>query len=58
MANHIAKAEEFERKADKKLGGWGFLGSTKYEDAVDFYKTAASSFKLAKSCNGPRFLIL
>ncbi|PIN19705.1 Protein required for fusion of vesicles in vesicular transport, alpha-SNAP [Handroanthus impetiginosus] len=48
MAEHIAKGEEFERKAEKKIKGWGLFGS-KYEDAADLYQKAANSFKLAKS---------
>ena len=49
MADHIAKAEEFGRKAEKKLGGWGLFGS-KYEDASELYAKSANHFKLAKSC--------
>lgn len=45
----IAKGEEFERKAEKKIKGWGLFGS-KYEDAADLYQKAANSFKLSKSC--------
>ncbi|GMY08334.1 alpha-soluble NSF attachment protein 2 [Fagus crenata] len=48
MGDQIAKAEEFEKKAEKKLNSWGFLGS-KYEDAADLFDKAANSFKLAKS---------
>lgn len=51
MANQIAKAEEYETKADKKLNGWGLFGSKREEDAADFYHKAANSFKLSKSCN-------
>lgn len=50
MAENLARAEAFEKKAEKKLNGWGFLGS-KHEDAADLYDKAANSFKLAKSCN-------
>ncbi|PON79077.1 NSF attachment protein [Parasponia andersonii] len=48
MGDQIAKAEEFEKKAEKKLNGWGLFGS-KYEDAADLFDKAANSFKLAKS---------
>ncbi|KAM7510016.1 hypothetical protein LguiB_008891 [Lonicera macranthoides] len=50
MADQIAKGEDFERKAEKKLGGWGLFGS-KYEDAADLFEKSANSFKLAKSYN-------
>lgn len=50
MADHRAKAEDFEKKAEKKLSGWSFLGS-KHEDAADLFDKAANSFKLAKSCS-------
>lgn len=48
MADQLAKAEDFEKKAEKKLSGWGLFGS-KYEDASDLFDKAANSFKLAKS---------
>ncbi|XP_002520820.2 alpha-soluble NSF attachment protein 2 [Ricinus communis] len=48
MSDQIAKGEEFEKKAEKKLNGWGLFGS-KYEDASDLFDKAANSFKLAKS---------
>ncbi|XP_027335021.1 alpha-soluble NSF attachment protein 2 isoform X1 [Abrus precatorius] len=48
MADQLSKAEDFERKAEKKLSGWGLFGS-KYEDAADLFDKAANSFKLAKS---------
>ncbi|KAI3474381.1 hypothetical protein Pfo_029242 [Paulownia fortunei] len=47
-SQQIAKGEEFERKAEKKIKGWGLFGS-KYEDAADLYQKAANSFKLSKS---------
>ena len=50
MGDQLARAEEFERKAEKKLNSWGLFGS-KYEDAADLFDKAANSFKLAKSCN-------
>jgi len=50
MADHLAKAEDFEKKAEKKLSSWG-LFSSKYEDAGDLFDKSANSFKLAKSCN-------
>lgn len=48
MGDQIAKAQEFEKKAEKKINGWGLFGS-KFEDAADLYEKAASSYKLAKS---------
>jgi hypothetical protein len=44
-----AKGDDFEKKAEKKLNGWGIFGS-KYEDAADLFDKAANNFKLAKSC--------
>lgn len=49
MAQHITKGEEFEKKAEKKINGWGLFGS-KYEDAAELYAKSANQFKLAKSC--------
>lgn len=48
MADHLARAEDFEKKAEKKLSGWGLFGS-KYDDAADLFDKSANSFKLAKS---------
>ncbi|KAI4356103.1 hypothetical protein L6164_000149 [Bauhinia variegata] len=48
MADHIAKGQEFEKKAEKKINGWT-LFSSKYEDAAELYEKSANSFKLAKS---------
>ncbi|GMH26373.1 hypothetical protein Nepgr_028216 [Nepenthes gracilis] len=48
MADQTARGEEFERKAEKKISGWGLFGS-KYEDAAELYEKAANSYKLAKS---------
>ncbi|XP_058182998.1 alpha-soluble NSF attachment protein-like [Rhododendron vialii] len=48
MSDQIARAEDCEKKAEKKLSGWG-LFSSKYEDAADLFDKAANSFKLAKS---------
>lgn len=53
MGDFIAKADEFEKKAEKKLGGWGFFGS-KHEDAAELFDKAANSYKLAKSCESSR----
>lgn len=50
MGDQIARGEEFEKKAEKKLSGWGLFGS-KFEDASDLFDKAANCFKLAKSCN-------
>lgn len=48
MADQVARGDEFEKKAEKKLNGWGLFGS-KYEDAADFYDKAANCYKLGKS---------
>ncbi|GAB4832018.1 hypothetical protein Ancab_006035 [Ancistrocladus abbreviatus] len=48
MSDQIAKGEEFEKKAEKKLSGWGVFGN-KHEDAAELFEKAANSFKLAKS---------
>ena len=55
MGDHLVRAEEFEKKAEKKLNGWGIFGS-KYEDAADLLEKAANSYKLAKSCKVFLFL--
>ncbi|KAL9316203.1 hypothetical protein ACSQ67_017204 [Phaseolus vulgaris] len=48
MGDHLARAQDFEGKAEKKLSGWGLFGS-KFEDAADLFDKSANSFKLAKS---------
>ncbi|KAK1577186.1 hypothetical protein Q3G72_019651 [Acer saccharum] len=48
MGEHIVRAEEFKKKAEKKLSGWGLFGS-KFEDAADLFDKSVNSFKLAKS---------
>ncbi|KAG6399674.1 hypothetical protein SASPL_141155 [Salvia splendens] len=48
MGDHLARAEDFESKAVKKLSGWGLFGS-EFEDAADLFDKAANSFKLSKS---------
>lgn len=48
MGDQIAKGEEFVKKAEKKLTGWGLFGS-KHEDAAELFEKAANCFKLAKS---------
>ncbi|KAJ1426309.1 Tetratricopeptide-like helical domain superfamily [Sesbania bispinosa] len=48
MGDQLARAEDFENKAEKKLSGWGLFGS-KYEDASDLFDKSANSYKLAKS---------
>jgi hypothetical protein len=55
MADQEAKGEEFERKAEKKLKGWGIFGS-KYEDAADLFEKAGNCYKLAKACKILPFL--
>lgn len=49
MADNVRKGEEFEKKAEKKINGWGLFGS-KYDDAAELYAKSANHFKLAKSC--------
>ncbi|XP_006659269.1 alpha-soluble NSF attachment protein 2 [Oryza brachyantha] len=48
MGDHEARGDDFEKKAEKKLSGWGIFGS-KYEDAADLFDKGANSFKLAKN---------
>ncbi|KAL3630541.1 hypothetical protein CASFOL_023525 [Castilleja foliolosa] len=48
MCDHLARAQDFESQAEKKLGGWGLFGS-KHEDAADLFDKAANAYKLAKS---------
>ncbi|KAK7393747.1 hypothetical protein VNO78_22311 [Psophocarpus tetragonolobus] len=48
MGDHLARGEDLENKADKKLSGWGLFGS-KFEDAADLFDKSANSYKLAKS---------
>jgi alpha-soluble NSF attachment protein len=50
MADSEARGAEYEKKADKKLGGWSVFGG-KYDDAADLLEKAANSYKLAKSWN-------
>ena len=49
MGDHSARGQEFEKMAEKKLGGWALFGN-KHEDAAELYEKAANSYKLAKSC--------
>ncbi|KAL9226792.1 hypothetical protein vseg_002563 [Gypsophila vaccaria] len=48
MSNYVEQAQELEKKAEKKLTGWGLFGN-KHEDAADLYDKAANYYKLAKS---------
>ncbi|KAK9126779.1 hypothetical protein Scep_015625 [Stephania cephalantha] len=48
MADQIARGDDFERQAEKKIHGWAIFGS-KYESAAELYEKAANSFKIAKS---------
>ncbi|XP_028778803.1 alpha-soluble NSF attachment protein 2-like [Neltuma alba] len=59
MADQLARAQEFEAKAEKKLNSWGLFGS-KYEDAADLFDKAANSYKLAKAWDkaGPTYIKL
>lgn len=56
MGDQLARGEEYEKKAEKKLNSWSFLGS-KYEDAADLFDKAANCFKLAKACTSPSSVI-
>ncbi|EMS58918.1 Alpha-soluble NSF attachment protein [Triticum urartu] len=56
MGDHEARGDDTERKADKKLSGWGLFGS-KYEDAADLYDKAANFFKLSKNYGKPNSVI-
>ncbi|KAG0542969.1 hypothetical protein BDA96_02G149800 [Sorghum bicolor] len=48
MGDHVARCDDFEKKAEEKLSGWG-LFSSKYEDTANLFDKAANSFKLAKN---------
>ncbi|CAI8586367.1 unnamed protein product [Vicia faba] len=48
MGDQMARAEDFENKAEKKLSSWGMFGS-KFEDAADLFDKSANSYKLSKS---------
>ncbi|MED6156062.1 hypothetical protein PIB30_063880 [Stylosanthes scabra] len=48
MGDNLEKGQDYEQKAEKKLGGWGLFGS-KYDDAADLFERAANCYKLAKS---------
>ncbi|KAI7752292.1 hypothetical protein M8C21_012805, partial [Ambrosia artemisiifolia] len=48
MSDQIAKGEDFEKQADKKLRDWKLFGS-KHEDAADLYEKAANFYKIGKS---------
>ncbi|KAL9231469.1 hypothetical protein vseg_006696 [Gypsophila vaccaria] len=47
MSNYVEQAQELEKKAEKKLSGWGLFGN-KLEDASELYDKAANFYKLAK----------
>ncbi|KAF3670500.1 Alpha-soluble NSF attachment protein [Capsicum chinense] len=48
MGDQTARGEEFLKKAEKKLSGWGLFGS-KYDDAAELFDKAANCFKLSKT---------
>lgn len=48
MADNRARGLDYEKKAEKKLNGWGLLGS-KFEDAADLFDKAGNCYKLAKA---------
>ncbi|GJM95797.1 hypothetical protein PR202_ga12575 [Eleusine coracana subsp. coracana] len=49
MSDHETRGDDLEKKAEKKLSGWGFFGN-KHEDAADLLDKAGNFFKLAKNC--------
>ncbi|OMO73552.1 NSF attachment protein [Corchorus capsularis] len=50
MGDQLARGEEYEKQAEKKLTSWGLFGSSsKYESAADLFEKAANSFKHAKA---------
>ncbi|XP_020522507.1 alpha-soluble NSF attachment protein isoform X2 [Amborella trichopoda] len=48
MTDQEINGDEFCRRAEKKLTGWGLFGN-KYEDAADLYEKAVNSYKIAKA---------
>ncbi|CAD6205747.1 unnamed protein product [Miscanthus lutarioriparius] len=48
MGDHEGRGDDFEKKADQKLSGWGLFGN-KYEEAADLLDRAGNFFKLAKN---------
>ncbi|KAI3748896.1 hypothetical protein L6452_12310 [Arctium lappa] len=48
MSDQIAKGDDFQRQAEKKLKGWALFGS-KHEDAAELYEKAGNFYKLGKS---------
>ncbi|TVU03869.1 hypothetical protein EJB05_50582 [Eragrostis curvula] len=48
MGDHEARGDDLEKKAEKKLSGWGLFGN-KHEDAADLLDKAGNFFKLAKN---------
>jgi len=52
MGDHEGRGDDFEKKADQKLSGWGLFGN-KYEEAADLLDRAGNFFKLAKNCETP-----
>jgi hypothetical protein len=52
MGDHELRGDDFVKKADQKLSGWGFFGN-KYEDAAELLDKAGNFFKLAKNCEAP-----
>jgi hypothetical protein len=52
MGDHELRGDDFVKKADQKLSGWGFFGN-KYEDAAELLDKASNFFKLAKNCEAP-----
>ncbi|KAM5564003.1 alpha-soluble NSF attachment protein 2-like [Rosa sericea] len=49
MEDHVARAEKFEKKANKKLHGWRVFGSKRDDNIAELLDHAATSYKLAKA---------
>ncbi|KAJ7561076.1 hypothetical protein O6H91_03G012800 [Diphasiastrum complanatum] len=48
MGDLEGKGNELERKAEKKIKGWGIFGN-KYDDAAELFEQAGNNYKLAKA---------
>lgn len=44
------RGREYERQGDKKKNGFQIFGN-KFEDALELYGKALTSYKMAKQCN-------
>ncbi|KAJ7556965.1 hypothetical protein O6H91_05G106200 [Diphasiastrum complanatum] len=50
MGDLEAKGDELERKAERKIKGWGIFGN-KYFIAAELLEQAGNNYKLAKACS-------